>query len=287
MACCCCDEWFWGHIVGGTLEAPGPSGPGASSVVGCVPKCYRPPPVAIVTSAFMVIFSRRGRARAGKACVLPRVVDTTSDEAVLLTVDRTELDETPDPTPALLDVLADPNRWRAYETLRAHGAMAGWRLARVMRTSEASTLKHLDALEEVGFVRVVDPNLSRRQRVWAAIPGGVRLTDDWLDRERDYRAAAMRWVNVAIVTHGQILSEWFSWAGEWSTEWQGAAEMYDYILHLDAGEFSQLAEEVRAVYRKWWEVSRRREKGQGVEGTRPVYAASHIVPFPGPYERSP
>ena len=197
--------------------------------------------------------------------------------------DRTELDETPDPTPELLDALADPYRWRAYETLRAFGEMAGWRLARVMGISEASCLKHLDALEEVRFARPVDAAASRRQRVWAAVPGGVRLVDDWMASEPEYRAASLRWVNVAIVTHGHLMRDWMTWAGEWPAEWREPAEMYDYMLHLDAGELAQLVEESKAVYRRWWELSRRREREGSMAGTRPVYAASHIVPFPGPY----
>lgn len=196
---------------------------------------------------------------------------------------RTDLDETPDPDPDVLDAIADPYRWRAYETLRAFGSMAGWQLGRSMGVSEASCLRHLDRLHEVGFVRPVDGSATRRQQQWMAVPGGVRLVDDWMEQEEPYRSAALRWVNVAISTHAAILNDWIKWAPTWPPEWRERTEMYDYMMHLSVDDLKQLVEEVQAVYRSWWERSRLREKDGELTDTRPLYAACYIVPFPGPF----
>ena len=183
---------------------------------------------------------------------------------------------TPDATPEIIAVMCEPVRWRSYGLLHGLGPLRAAQLAQKVSVSEASMIKHLELMEQVGFVRSErDDSKASRYWQWCAVTGGLRLTD-LVDSADDASQEAMRrWMQVFVQSQNLVLRQWAKDEHEWALPWRMASLNYDYWMHLTVEELGQLEAELQAVTNRWDELSRRRGR---VEGDSAIYVSTNAFP---------
>ena len=182
-------------------------------------------------------------------------------------------EKTPDATPDIVRVMCEPVRWRSYGLLHGIGPLRAAQLAKRVSVSEASMLKHLEMLEQIGFVEA-DPESSSvpRHRYWRAIPGGLRLTDAI---ESTQPELMRQWMQVFVQSLNLVMRQWAQEEETWPLDWRHASQNYDFWMHLTSDELNTFTGELLDVARKWDVLSRHRSR---VEGAKPVYAALNAFP---------
>ncbi len=78
-----------------------------------------------------------------------------------------------------LAALADPNRRRVVELLRARPLRAG-ELAHALALSPSALSRHLRTLKEGGLIEEVHPDFDARVRVYSLKSGAMADLKDWL-----------------------------------------------------------------------------------------------------------
>lgn len=187
-------------------------------------------------------------------------------------------EQTPEVSSAILEAMANPFRQRAYDTLLIFGDMTARKLARLTNLSEASLNRHMQRLQEIGFVRPVNPEAPIRQLVWHAIRGGVRIGE--LSGSEEHAEAADAWFRAQIESQAHVLQEWTEVSGTWPVEWQTAVERWDYVLKaITAEELDTISSEFYELVARWRAVSEQHET-DGTPDTRAVYLVTHALPWP-------
>lgn len=185
---------------------------------------------------------------------------------------------TPEPTRDVLRVMANPFRARAYDALLIFGDMTARKLATLTSISEASLNLHMRELQRISFVAPLNPDAPVRQRIWHAVPGGVRLGE--LSETEDYTPEARAWLRSTLQAESQVLQEWIDRAREWPAEWRRAVERYDYVMTaLTVEQLTQLSADLNAVGQKWLSISKQQD-AEGREHTRAAFVVTHAVPYP-------
>lgn len=194
----------------------------------------------------------------------------------------TDEELTPDASGEVLEVMANPYRQRAYDTLLVFGDMTARKLARLTHLSEASLNRHMQQLQRIGFVRVIDADLPVRQRVWHAVRGGVRLGD--ISGEEEHASAAQSWFRSQIEAQAHVMQDWIDVSSSWPVEWRLAVERWDYVLKaVTVEQLEEIAGEMSALVAKWRAISEQQEV-DGTPGTRTAYLVTHAVPWPIEYD---
>lgn len=159
---------------------------------------------------------------------------------------------TPDVTAEVLEVMSEPVRWRAYVWLRNFGPRKAAGLARRLGLGETSMLRHLVAMQSVGFVAADDEAVPERQRTWNHVPGGLRLTE-LVGVETVDAMAMRRWMQAFLLSQHQFLRDWVQEEATWPVEWSQASMNHDYWFRLEPQELEELTQELRGVLEsdKW------------------------------------
>lgn len=191
-----------------------------------------------------------------------------------------EREQTPDPDAEILRTMGNAYRMRAYDALLVFGDMTARRLATRTSMSEASLNRHMLELERIRFAYPLNPDAPVRQRVWHAVPGGVRLgvfTEDDTPGAHD-------WLRGTHEAEMQVLGEWMTHAASWPERWRAAVERWDYILPaITAEQLDQLGDELHAVADKWMAIAKDQARRGDVDGALPAFMITHALPYPMPY----
>lgn len=185
---------------------------------------------------------------------------------------------TPEVTDAsTLRAVASQVRLDIYEALTVDGPATATQLAARFGHQTASMSYHLRTLARHGFVAEA-PELAadRRERVWRAVPGGVRWSR--LDSSPGRDEAMQTAERVMLGRQVARLQNWLSQRDQWPSQWTDASEDVDKLVHLTASETAQMAAEVMGVLNKWSTRAR-----VGTEDTadevRTVMVLFHAFPY--------
>ena len=176
---------------------------------------------------------------------------------------------------ASLKALAHPLRLDLLRALRAHGADTASGLGRRLGESSGATSYHLRQLERHGFVEEDRARGTGRDRWWRAVH---RMTT-WRDSEFDADPAAVEALDVLgryrLQSHVELLERWLGERASWPAAWRDAVLDDDYLVRLPAERMAELAEEVRAVVRRYLEAA-------PAPGAEDVTLLLYGVPWRGP-----
>lgn len=180
---------------------------------------------------------------------------------------------TPEPDERIIEVLADPVRWRTYRLLLGLGPKTAARLAPLVSIGEASMLRHLAVLESIGFVQADSGESAPRRQLWRAVPGGLRLTGHVAATDEQLMR---RWLHAYAHAQNLVLREWCDTESRWGEEWREAAMNYDYWMRLTVDELHQMVAELHEVSERWNKKSQERDAPADSEV---VYVGLDAVPY--------
>lgn len=196
-----------------------------------------------------------------------------------------EVQRTPELTLDSLLKLSNVVRYRAYIALRAFGSLRARQIAELAGVAETSMNRHLDVLEEIGFVTPERRGKTRQSWVWSAVPGGIRIGRL---EGGDLQHAALEWGRAVSGSYGIAVSQWPIVAPDWPQPWQSAAEVTDWVLHLTADQLELLGQELHNVMLKWKAESAGNEEQREIqtvgrddpEWISPVLVFINAIPYP-------
>lgn len=169
--------------------------------------------------------------------------------------------------------MCDPIRWRSYGLLRGLGPMRAKELSAKVAVSEASMLKHLALMEEVGFARPdKETGSAPRYQMWSAIEGGLRLTGLEASTNPDHM---QQWMQAYLLSQNLLMRTWAKEEATWPIEWREASLNYEYWMKLTLDELQELTDEIQEVTERWKERSRSREKPEGAEA---IFISTNAFP---------
>ena len=169
--------------------------------------------------------------------------------------------------------MCEPVRWRSYGLLHGLGPLRAAQLAKRVSISEASMLKHLELMADIGFaVADEQSSSSPRHRQWSAIPGGLRL-DEVIETTQP--ELMRQWMQVFVQSQHLVMRQWAQEEETWPPTWRHASQNWDFWMHLTADELNEMTGELLAVGKKWDDLSRKRGRA---EGGQPVYATLNAFP---------
>ena len=196
-------------------------------------------------------------------------------------------EETPDPDARTLRMLADVSRWRIYEELRLLGDLRAFQLRKLLDISELSLAQHLDELTRLKFVVPLNPEDDRRQLLWHARPGGVRLPDDVYDPalEPGFAEAAREWAHVQHEVQAAMSGYWVDVEHEHPKDWRVAAATNDFLLFLRVEQVDEMVQAFMSLGAHYQELSEQNYRDPSLldDGVvLPVIAVANVAPHPKP-----
>ena len=147
--------------------------------------------------------------------------------------------------------LTHPLRGKLLAQLRTYGPSTASRLADALAESSGSTSYHLRQLAAYGFVEELPDEGNGRDRWWRA-----RHRSTYFDTATFYADPAGREVVDELLMRqiGQqqrLLANHLAERPALDEEWQTAASLNDWGLHLSPAAVRELAEELNAVIARW------------------------------------
>jgi predicted ArsR family transcriptional regulator len=144
-------------------------------------------------------------------------------------------------------MLAHPIRSRILTALRQHGPSTATSLALRLGTNSGTTSYHLRKLANVGLVTEAHEHGDGRDRWWRAAQDSHSFSAQQFADDPDAQAAA-DWLSTHYLRFaGRMAKEWLARRHEWSLEWQQAAAMSDYRVHLTPDRLEEMNAEIEAI----------------------------------------
>ncbi len=159
-----------------------------------------------------------------------------------------------------LKALAHPLRGKLLAQLRTYGPSTASRLAGELGESSGSTSYHLRRLAGFGFVEELPDEGNGRDRWWRARHRSTHFDTAAFLAEPAGREALDELLLRQVGQQQRLLSRYLAERPSLDDEWETAASLNDWGLHLSAGAVRELAEELNAVIERWRDT--REEPGQ-------------------------
>lgn len=146
-----------------------------------------------------------------------------------------------------LRAIAHPLRARLMAALRIDGAATASQLAARLGTNSGQTSYHLRVLADVGLVVEQEGIGTARERWWDAAHRSTTIdpadfADDAGAREQ------LRWLQAnAAVVQDRMFATWVDEKDQYGPEWDAAAGMSDWQLHVTPAELSELHSRIADV----------------------------------------
>lgn len=178
-----------------------------------------------------------------------------------------------------LKAIAHPLRARILSALRTDGPATASGLAARFGTNSGQTSYHLRVLADAGLVQEEAERGTARERWWRSVHRSTRVemrdfVDDpgAMERLRWLRAEAAR---VQDRAYARYLDE----SDRFGPEWESAAGMSDWLLHLTADELDDLQHEIEQVVQRFVDLRPAAPPDtSGAAGVEPVQV--HLRAFP-------
>lgn len=171
--------------------------------------------------------------------------------------------------PEVLRAVTHPLRLRLYEVLSSDGPANVTMLAERLGLQIGTLSYHLRVLAEYGYLEEA-PELaqSRREHWWRAVPGGVRWSEQDLQRlpggQEAVESLRGTWLRRQF---GRVLA-WWSSEATWDQAWRDAAYTNDIVLRLSVLELEELGRDVQDLLTRWADRAR-------MQRARPSDAGRH------------
>lgn len=175
-----------------------------------------------------------------------------------------------------LKAIAHPLRARILAALRTDGPATASGLAQRFTTNTGQTSYHLRVLAEAGLVAEDTERGTARERWWCSVHRVTQIeardfADDpgAMERLRWLRSEGARLQDRA---YARFLDE----AEQYGPDWEAAAGVSDWVLHLTADELDELQRELAEVVQRW--AGDRPRAGGAAPDEEPVHL--HLRAFP-------
>ena len=150
-----------------------------------------------------------------------------------------------------LKALAHPLRGKLLGQLRTYGPSTASRLAAELGESSGSTSYHLRRLAAYGFVAELPDEGNGRDRWWRARHRSTHVETAAFLADPAGREAVDELLLRQIGQQQRLLANHLAERSALDDEWQAAASLNDWGLHLSPGAVRELAEELNAVVARW------------------------------------
>ncbi len=170
--------------------------------------------------------------------------------------------------------LAHPVRVALLEAMRRDGEITATRAAELLDESPGNMSWHLQTLAKYGFVEETGEGRGRR-RPW-------RLTSELHAFETGAASPEIAAAGEALErtfaerNHDQ-LREWWSRRITYPAKWRRAAFMFSTVTYLTAAEFTEMTQEIDAIYTRY---RGRADEENRPDGALPVRLYAHGHPLP-------
>jgi DNA-binding transcriptional ArsR family regulator len=150
--------------------------------------------------------------------------------------------------PKAMRALAHPVRIALMEILHTTGTLTATQASEMLGESPANCAFHLRTLAKYGLVREAGGGRGR-ERPWTAAQRSLNISEiDQKDEQAEMAARALgemwreRWLNRIRRTFAR---------GSWPDGWEDAVHASNTVRFLTAEETSQVAEEIRQIFRRY------------------------------------
>lgn len=172
----------------------------------------------------------------------------------------------------ILRAIAHPARSRILDELHAAGPMRAADVARLLDVPANQASFHLRQLAKYGLVEPA-PELAKdgRDRVWRAVPGGLRIDDDDFEASPGAKAAHTVFMNEKAAFAQQLVDRAFRHEKDGDSFY---ALLTDAV-RLSKEEGEEFMSEIAGVVDKW------AKRNRGTDPHRKTYAFLSLVqPYP-------
>jgi predicted ArsR family transcriptional regulator len=182
--------------------------------------------------------------------------------------------------PRALRALAHPTRMKLVGLLRREGPLTATQAGALLGEVPASASFHLRQLAKYGLVEEAAGGRGR-ERPWQAT---ARFTS-WsgVGRGPQMEAADQLLSSVVADRYHELFIEWLEGRHEYPLEWQEAAALSDFALHLTAAELKELGERLVAQLEPY--LGRTTDPALRPEGSRMVTVIQLAFPTDAPDAR--